>query len=76
MLSKEKATTDTLWTLILVLVSIWVFAWIEEKLFGHWTNLGIFIGWIVAVMISYGIDHFRNSKRDAIEGKRRGAGEQ
>ncbi|MCA1525243.1 hypothetical protein ABIA03_005796 [Bradyrhizobium yuanmingense] len=57
---------------ILGLISVWGVGWIEEKLFGHWTNLGIFIG----VMIAYGIDHFRNSKRDAIEGERRGAGEQ
>lgn len=73
MLSKLKVTTDTLWTLILMLVSIWVFDWIERKLLGHTTGLGIFIGWIVALMISYGINYF--SKRDATEGERRGAGE-
>ena len=75
MLSKEKTST-TLRTLILILVPIWVFGWIEEKLFGRSTYLGVLIGWIVGMMISYGIDHFRNSKRDVTEGERRGAGEQ
>ncbi|MCA1411253.1 hypothetical protein I6F30_08785 [Bradyrhizobium sp. NBAIM20] len=75
MLSEEKTST-TLLKVMLGLIAVWGVGWIEKKLFGHWTNLGIFIGWIVGVMIAYGIDHFRNSKRDVTEGERRGAGEQ
>ncbi|WP_156489820.1 hypothetical protein [Bradyrhizobium sp. DOA1] len=57
-----------------MLVSIWVFDWIEQKLFGHTTGMGILIGWIVGLMIYYGVNHFRISKLDS-EGYRRGAGE-
>jgi hypothetical protein len=76
-LSKLKVTTtEILGPLILVLVSIWVFGWIEEKLFGHTTGVGIFVGWIVGLMIAYGVHHFRKTQLEATEGKRREAGEE
>lgn len=77
MLSKPKiTTTEALGPLILVLVSIWVFGWIEEKLFGHTTGIGTFVGCIVGVMIAYGVDQFRKTRLEATERKHRGAGEE
>ncbi|MCA1375321.1 hypothetical protein I6F16_17170 [Bradyrhizobium sp. IC4060] len=76
-LSKPEVTTrEVLPTLMLMLASIFLFDWIEEKLFGRTTGIGIAVGWIVGLSICYGASQFRNSKLDSLNGGRREAGEE